>query len=339
MTTKEEVKALWQLCFEDSDEFVNLYFEKRYKDDMHVDIRLDGKVVSALQMVPYPMTFAGTVIDTSYVSGACTHPAYRKEGLMRQLLAETHRRMHEQDMWLSMLIPANKTLFDYYAESGYAPSFGYVRKRTRVSELLASALFAVSDETEDRSRLCEHYRYLSSRMKECPCCVQHMKDDFQLVMADLRLNGGKLLVARRNGLIHGMAFCVKENGMVVVKELLADNDAVRDTLLLEAMKLFQVGELDCLLPSSTDSLYLGMARVIHVERMLELVARKYPEMEMYLQIKGDDAIPENNGFYTLSQGNCVKGYLPDKDYRTYTVGDFTRLLLKAEHPYMSLMLN
>lgn len=339
MTTKEEVKALWKLCFEDRDEFVDLYFEKRYRDDINVAIRQDGKVVSALQMIPYPMTFCGSVIDTSYISGACTHPTYRKEGLMRKLLADAHRCMYERGIWLSMLIPAQKSLFDYYAKSGYAPSFGYVRERVQKKDLFVSALFVVSDETDERSRLCEHYRYLSFRMKECPCCVQHVKDDFQIVMSDLQLSEGKLLVARRNGLIHGMAFCVKENEGVVVKELLADNEAVRESLLWKTMELFGVEELDCLFPSSTESLYLGMARVIHAEKMLNLVARKYPEIELFVHLKGDETIPENNGFYALSKGECVKGYLPGKNYRECTMGDFTRLLLKAEHPYMSLMLN
>ena len=78
MTTKDEVKTLWKLCFNDSDEFTDLYFKMRYKDEVNRVIREDGKIISALQMIPYPMTFCGEVISTSYISGACTHPDYRK---------------------------------------------------------------------------------------------------------------------------------------------------------------------------------------------------------------------------------------------------------------------
>lgn len=59
MTTKDEVKALWKLCFTDSDEFTDLYFDLRYKDDINMAVREDGKIISALQMISYPMTFAG----------------------------------------------------------------------------------------------------------------------------------------------------------------------------------------------------------------------------------------------------------------------------------------
>ena len=76
MTTKDEVKTLWKLCFNDSDEFTDLYFKMRYKDEVNRVIREDGKIISALQMIPYPMTFCDEVISTSYISGACTHPDY-----------------------------------------------------------------------------------------------------------------------------------------------------------------------------------------------------------------------------------------------------------------------
>ena len=33
MTTKEKVKALWQLCFDDNEEFVEMYFRLRYKNE------------------------------------------------------------------------------------------------------------------------------------------------------------------------------------------------------------------------------------------------------------------------------------------------------------------
>lgn len=339
MTMKEEVKALWKLCFDDSKEFVDLYFEQRYKDETNVAIRREGRVVSALQMIPYPMTFGGTMIDTAYISGACTHPDFRSQGLMRELLADAHRRMYDAGVWLSMLIPAERSLFDYYARSGYAPSFGYARQKVCAKDLAASLLYSVADETDNRALMWEHYRYLSSCLKKCACCVQHHREDFLVVMSDLKLSRGKLLVARRGGLVHGMAFCVEEAEGLVVKELLAENPAIRDTLLCKALDVFRAGELVCLVPSSMDSLYLGMARVICAEKMLALVARKYCDAEMYLQLEDDDVIPENNGHYTISQGRCIRGYMPGKDYQKCSMSDFTRLMLHVEHPYMSLMLN
>ena len=143
MTTKDEVKALWKLCFTDSDEFTDLYFDLRYKDDINMAVREEGKIISALQMISYPMTFCGETIATSYVSGACTHPDYRSHGAMRRLLRLTHRRMYDDGILLSTLIPAEKWLFGYYAKSGYTPRFGYVMERVNVEKLIPAGSYRV----------------------------------------------------------------------------------------------------------------------------------------------------------------------------------------------------
>ena len=117
---KEEVRELWKLCFpEDTEEFMDLYFSLRYTDDINSCIISDDRVVSALQRIPYPMKYMDKVINTSYISGACTHPDYRSGGLMRRLLAEAHRRMYADGILLSSLIPASHSLKDYYSKSGY----------------------------------------------------------------------------------------------------------------------------------------------------------------------------------------------------------------------------
>ena len=64
MTTKEKVKALWQLCFDDNEEFVEMYFRLRYKNEINIAIESGDEIVSALQMIPYPMTFCGDTVQT-----------------------------------------------------------------------------------------------------------------------------------------------------------------------------------------------------------------------------------------------------------------------------------
>ena len=336
MTTKDEVKALWKLCFNDSDEFTDLYFKMRYKDEVNRVVHEDGKIISALQMIPYPMTFCGEVIPTSYISGACTHPDYREHGAMRRLLRETHRCMYEDGVLLASLIPAEEWLFGYYAKSGYAPAFGYAVEQVQMDGLHPSSGCRVE---VCESPGAEHYYYFDSRMRGRRSCIQHPKEDFLVIMADLRLGNGKLLIAREADKIVGMAFTVMDGGTLYIKELLADTDEVRDTLFYEAAHIYKVWRMDCFIPSSADTLFLGMARVIRAEELLKIFARKYPASELYIHLEGDEVIPENNGYYTVRDGICLREKMLEKKYHTYTLEGFTRLLLEAEHPYMSLMLN
>lgn len=336
MTTREEVKALWKRCFHDSDEFTDLYFNLRYRDDINSAIREDGKIISALQMIPYPMTLFGEVIPTSYISGACTHPDYREHGAMRRLLKETHRRMYDDGILLASLIPAEEWLFGYYARSGYAPVFGYAAEQVQVDGLCPSAGCRVEACTAPTAG---HYRYFDARMRGRSSCIQHTEEDFRVIVADLLLSEGRLLVARKEGAIAGMAFAVPEGGALCFKELLADSDEVRRALLAEGASIYKVREATCLVPSSSASLRLGMARIVHAEALLRLFARAYPDAERYICLEGDEAIPENNGYYVVKQGECLRAHWAGCDYVFHSPSSLSCLLLGAEHPYMSLMLN
>ena len=118
MDKKQQIVNLWRTCFGDSEAFISLYFDRVYKDENAMTIEKDGKIVSALQIVPYTMTYLGTEISVGYISGACTTPEERGQGLMRQLLQETFEEMERREIAISALIPADPWLFDYYREQG-----------------------------------------------------------------------------------------------------------------------------------------------------------------------------------------------------------------------------
>ena len=82
MNKKQQVKDLWRTCFGDSEAFIDLYFDRVYQDDNTLTIERNGQIVSALQMLPYTMTYFGTEISVAYISGACTVPEQRGQGLM-----------------------------------------------------------------------------------------------------------------------------------------------------------------------------------------------------------------------------------------------------------------
>ena len=161
MMIKEQVKALWKICFDDSEEFVEMYFRLRYKTEVNVAIQSGDEVISALQMLPYPMTFGGETVQTSYISGACTHPDFRSKGVMRELLSQSFARMLRNGVHFSTLIPAEPWLFDYYARMGYASVFKYSTKEIVLPEFIPSKEIAVSVVSEFQE---EVYSYLNKKL-------------------------------------------------------------------------------------------------------------------------------------------------------------------------------
>ena len=122
---KEKVKALWKLCFDDSDQFIDMYFRLRYKSEINVVIESGNEVISALQMLPYVMTYYGKEISVNYIYGACTLPSERGQGLMRQLIQKAFEVMESRKVALTVIIPADPWLFDYYRDLGYTEAFDY----------------------------------------------------------------------------------------------------------------------------------------------------------------------------------------------------------------------
>ena len=49
---REKIKSLWKLCFNDSDEFKDMYFRLRYSNEVNIAIQSGEEVIAALQILP-----------------------------------------------------------------------------------------------------------------------------------------------------------------------------------------------------------------------------------------------------------------------------------------------
>ena len=349
MTTKEKVKALWQLCFDDNEEFVEMYFRLRYKNEINIAIESGDEIVSALQMIPYPMTFCGDTVQTSYISGACTHPDFRGNGVMRELLSQAFAKMLRNGMYFSTLIPAEPWLFGYYARVGYATAFRYGKRtfhlptsETDTSSLTSSAetgwcFQAYTDYDEDV------YQYMNRKMQERPCCLQHTKADFHVILADLNLNRGCIFTLSDEFGIAALAIVYpdKEASKLFINELFADTPEAERLLLTRICQDMQTESLDIIMPPVKDqsAFDLGMIRIIQAKPVLQLYAAAHPEEEMNIDLI-DNELSANNGYYYLNKGKCMYSHrrLPGAHERL-TIGQLTEKIFASERAYMSLMLN
>ncbi len=338
MIIKEQVKALWKICFEDSEEFIEMYFRLRYKNEVNVAIQSGDEVISALQMLPYPMTFCGKTVQTSYISGACTHPDFRSKGAMRELLSQSFARMLRNGVHFSTLIPAEPWLFDYYKRMGYASVFQYSVKEITLPEFIPSKDITVDIVSEPQD---EVYSYLNRKLSERSCCIQHTAEDFQVIMADLPISGGNLFVARQANEIRGIAIIYKGNKRIITNELLAENKDTEYSLLYAIKQYTGYNRITQLLPPDEElpQHSLGMARIINAKEVLQIYASAFPEDEMQLEVS-DKQLSVNNGYYYLSDGKCR--YSAERlsgAHMQMNISELTERILKKLNPSMSLMLN
>ena len=117
---KPDLKNLWKLCFpEDTDRFIDFYYDKIYKDDETLVCFKDDQLVAALQIIPYFIKAGRNLRMAGYLSGIMTHPNYRKQGFMNKLLQVTFEQMAEKYYDYAFLIPQEKGLVEMYAKYGF----------------------------------------------------------------------------------------------------------------------------------------------------------------------------------------------------------------------------
>ncbi len=363
---REQVKALWKLCFTDSDAFTDLYFRLRYRDDINLCLQEGGKVVCALQLLPYTLTFHGTTLKADYVSGACTHPDRRRHGLMRKLLKQSFLHSYENGVDLSFLIPAEPWLFDYYARSGYAPVFHTTRRLHVAGRHPAPLTHGLHLAHTDRYSPAI-YRYLTRKQAERPCCILHTEADLRVVMANLRLFGGTVYTLCGDGkgkaveeiretgigsqkdnatdgneiIALAVLFPTETDGLTV-GELVGDSDALETRLLDAICQERGVNSLCVETPPRPDApcLRLGMARIVRALPILQRHAAACPETARTFYLV-DNEVTANTGLYTFNHGTCrfCPGQPHQPDVPTISPAELTHRLFAPLQPYMSLMLN
>ena len=328
---KNETRVLWDKCFSEEDKrFVDFYFEKRYNENDNIFIEKDGKVVSAMQLISYPFSYYGKTIGCSYLSGCCTDPDYRSQGLMNDLIIKALKQAKNNGACFAALIPASESLFNYYAGTNFITTFDYSKIRINLSQqvnettsqqvsnsVISDFQQLIANSQQPTADFYEVYEYFNNKMRARNCCIQHNEYDFKVITDDLELFDNHLLVAKYGEDICGLAFCYLRNGEIYIKDVFAESSAIFSDLISAAGKMAKgesqkskVSEsvsINILVPpvAGQKTHRLGMARLIDAETMLRLYVMSHPKMKMEISLV-DTILPENNGTYYINNGTLDK---------------------------------
>lgn len=115
----EDLKTLFRVCFQESEEAIRCFFEHRFQKENCVVLIKDYKVVSALYLLETRILLEGELISAYYLYAAATLPEYQGRGYMRKLIAFSNTVAAARGWQYSVLLPANDGLYHYYKQSGY----------------------------------------------------------------------------------------------------------------------------------------------------------------------------------------------------------------------------
>ena len=349
---KEDIREIWTESFDDSPEWIEMFFSQVYRDQDALTLSCDGRMVCSMMLQPYAMTFHGEIVPTSYICGAATIPAYRSKGYMTELMWDALLTSYRRGDMFCTLIPANAPLFHFYEHFGFSPAFYRNVERYTSAHVFSpqKAYTQIADTSTDMA-----YEVFNGLMMQRPCCMQHTYQQWCQILMDNSVDGGSATVLMdEDGKGAAVILAVPtDDETVKVTELLArDADARLAALaavreIYGEMQIEVMGYLDA--PQGRETAY-GSIRIVNAYRMLQTLADSYPEMKLSLRVR-DSLLPQNSHIYIIDRGNVVindgfGGKLDyDVDIEVLTSIIFgnneTRRLLDfpATRPFMSLMLD
>lgn len=129
----KDMKSLWSFVFHDSTEYIDMLFSACFNPSLAAWRYEKGRLTSALLGIPYEFRSAGGTLRGLYLCGLATHPDFRGQGVMTELMEEINIRAKKMGYAFTFLIPANNGLLRYYEDRGYSPAFRTVTERYTAS--------------------------------------------------------------------------------------------------------------------------------------------------------------------------------------------------------------
>ncbi len=122
---RKALESLWQSVFLEDEEITEYFFENIFGDTITPVIRVDGEIASALFLLDCTIgEYKGKCVYC-----AMTNYSHRGKGYMKTLLDYSYDFCREQSYDFLFLVPAEKSLFEYYKKCGFE-NFGLRRSHT-----------------------------------------------------------------------------------------------------------------------------------------------------------------------------------------------------------------
>lgn len=211
------LKKIWADVFEDAPEVLNVFFDTLFVPENTVVYRMDGQIVSVMYLLPCRQSSGG---DGMYIYAVATVSSYRGRGLSSRLLAYANKTAGERGYLFTVLVPSEKSLFDFYRKNGYNKTISLRQVTLSREELLT---ICVSGQKADTVRTEDIYSVRKQNMRKNGSYIEFPVEHLQYSEYILGYYGKKLLqIGNTTG--QGYIVCDKIGNNVIVKELSVEED-------------------------------------------------------------------------------------------------------------------
>lgn len=157
---KQNIRPLYEQCFNDTREFTDYYFEKCIQKNFVAVNERDGKIVSAMHIVPKSAIVGKLKTRLMYIYGVATDLLYRQQGIMKEMFEFVLKDMFNDMEAFTYLIPEGSVNAEIYRKLGFEyvmdkkqdkpvdqrkkPTHSLMVRKAENSDMIRLAIFAQS---------------------------------------------------------------------------------------------------------------------------------------------------------------------------------------------------
>lgn len=310
----EEVKKIWQYCFDDGPEYVDFYFKHKFRPENTLVVDSGKGVISSLHLNQHRISLRGKEFNTSYVVGVSTLPEARGLGMMGKVMQESFKEMEKRGQEICILMPID---FRLYTRYGYSNCYNMLKVNMDVFALKKFKLRGEFRRPEKAEDLLEVY---SDAMKRFNGYSKRDLSYFEDYIIEMEAEGGYIYVNYREDQPVGYLVYSILDGKMIVRETYSKDLKSYSSILkfifnhnTQCSKVELYLEEDSVLVELIDNPREAkfevspfmMGRIVDFENLIKKLSLKYNGKETYLRIE-DSNIEKNNGVFRLYSN---QGYL------------------------------
>lgn len=308
MGKKDDIRHLWHEGFKDSDEYLDMYFDRIYRDTDALTIADDDspRLNSALLMQHYSFMLQGIEVDSCYIAGCVTRRSCRGRGYMSQLMRRAIRKAFDDGATLCTLIPAHDWLYFFFDRFGFSTVF--LSDTQRFTSLHPFNTIGSYSTVDDHYCDAVYQAFRDFQIARGDGILQSQRQ-FVNVLDDLAMRPGGTFVAvgRKEAPVAAMAWAVSDANVVQINEVLGIDADARQAAMRQLRIIFPDRPFRYLAPAdSPGHRHLNaraMGRIVNVEKALSAVAQANPSWNATIRVT-DPLIAENNAIHIISDGRC-----------------------------------
>lgn len=130
--TLDDIRSLWEACFDDRDDFVDFYFKEVCCENLILLAHRGKALVGMVHLNPYDVVLDGRKCRCYYIVGVAVKSEYRRRGIMRAMLTKAIQDMREEGCPFTFLMPERE---EYYEDFGFRKIYNTLELDIDVSML------------------------------------------------------------------------------------------------------------------------------------------------------------------------------------------------------------